>query len=159
MKELDKGLNAVMWFIMAATMLFLVVAASWQIFTRTVLNNPSTITEELMRYMLIWAGMIGSAYCFYKNQHLALDLVKDRLKGLPLKIVNIICEVVIMFFVVFVFLWGGYRISSGATHSSPVMGIPMSWLFMVFPVSGGFIILARILQYAQMLTNKKEGDE
>lgn len=25
--------------------------------------------------------MIGSAYCFYKDKHLALDLVKGRAKG------------------------------------------------------------------------------
>ena len=64
MKALDKFLDNAMKFLMAVAMGSLVVGGTWQIFTRWILKNPSTFTEEFMRYMLIWASMIGSAYCF-----------------------------------------------------------------------------------------------
>ena len=75
MKKLDKILDNVMRFLMAVSMFALLAGGTWQIFTRWILRNPSTVTDEFLRYVLIWASMIGSAYCFYKDKHLALDLV------------------------------------------------------------------------------------
>ena len=61
MKKLDKILDDVMRFLMAFSMLSLVVGGFWQIFSRWILKDPSTFTEEFMRYMLIWASMLGVA--------------------------------------------------------------------------------------------------
>ena len=66
MKKLDKILDNVMRFLMAVAMFALLAGGTWQIFTRWILRNPSTVTDEFLRYVLIWASMIGSAYCFYK---------------------------------------------------------------------------------------------
>ena len=81
MKKFEKILDTGMRFIMAVFMLALVLGGTWQIFTKMILNNPSTVTDEFLRYVLIWASLIGSAYCFYRDEHLSLDLVKDRVKG------------------------------------------------------------------------------
>lgn len=159
MKKIDNALTIFMRFIMAAAMLAIVVTGTWQVASRLVFNSPSTITEELMRYMLIWAGMIGAAYCFYKNQHIALDLLKSRLKGVPKIINHVFCEIVIIFFVFTVFLYGGWAIASTATHHSPVMQIPMRALFMVLPLSGAFIILARIMSYIQLILDRNKPQE
>ena len=56
-----------MRFLMAVAMFALLAGGTWQIFTRWILRNPSTVTDEFLRYVLIWASMIGSAYCFYKD--------------------------------------------------------------------------------------------
>lgn len=68
MKKLDKILDNVMRFLMAVAMFALLAGGTWQIFTRWILRNPSTVTDEFLRYVLIWASMIGSAYCFYKDK-------------------------------------------------------------------------------------------
>ena len=67
MKKIEKVLDTVMRFLMAIAMLTLLVFGTWQIFTRWILGNPSTFTDELLRYVLIIAGFIGSAYCFYRD--------------------------------------------------------------------------------------------
>ena len=88
-----------MRFLMALAMLTLLVFGTWQIFTRWVLGNPSTFTDELLRYVLIIAGFIGSAYCFYRDEHLALTLITDKAKG-PFKLcLDIFIEICILFFV------------------------------------------------------------
>ena len=63
MKKVDKILDAVMRCLMAIAMFALLAGGTWQIFTRWILKNPSTFTDEFLRYVLIWASMIGSAYC------------------------------------------------------------------------------------------------
>ena len=155
MKKVEKVLDTVMRFLMALAMLILLVFGTWQIFTRWVLGNPSTFTDELLRYVLIIAGFIGSAYCFYRDEHLALTLVTDKAKG-PFKLVlDIFIEICILFFVIYVFIFGGFKLANTATNVSSVMHIPMKTLYMIEPVCGILIVLARILKYVNMFAEKK----
>lgn len=156
MKKLDQILDRVMKGIMAMSMLSLVIGGFWQIFTRWVLGNPSTFTEEFMRYMLIWASMIGSAYCFYKDKHLALDLFKRKAKGKVGVVLNVFIEAMILFFVVYVFVYGGSRMAMNATNASSVMHIPFKFLYLVMPISGIFIVVGRVLKYIQVYVDTKE---
>ena len=144
-----------MRFLMAVSMFALCAFGVWQVFTRWVLGNPSTFTDELLRYILIVSGLIGSAYCFYRDEHLALTLVTDRVKG-PAKIVlSVFIEICIIFFVVYVFIYGGWKLAATAINLSSVMRIPMKVLYMVEPLCGVMIVLARILKYVQMFAEKK----
>ena len=155
MKKVEKVLDTVMRFLMALAMLTLLVFGTWQIFTRWVLANPSTFTDELLRYVLIVAGFIGSAYCFYRDEHLALTLITDKAKG-PFKLVlDIFIEACILFFVIYVFIFGGFKLANTATNVSSVMHIPMKSLYMVEPICGILIVLARILKYVNLFTEKK----
>lgn len=155
MKKLDKILETVMRFLMALAMFALLAGGTWQIFSRWILKNPSTVTDEFLRYVLIWASMIGSAYCFYKDQHLSLDLVKDRVHGKVALALNIFIEAAILFFVCYVFVYGGFRLTMNATNVSSVMRIPFRILYAILPVSGVFIVAARILKYIQLYLDKK----
>ena len=158
MKSLEKFLDTVMRFLMALSMFILVAFGTWQIFSRWVLKDPSTFTDELLRYVLIIAGMIGSAYCFYRDEHLALTLITDKARG-PFKfILNIFIEACILFFVIYVFIYGGMKLSNTATNVSSVMRIPMKTLYLIEPLCGVMIVIARLLRYAQALTDKKGGE-
>ena len=155
MKKVEKVLDTIMRFLMALAMLTLLVFGTWQIFTRWILGNPSTFTDELLRYVLIIAGFIGSAYCFYRDEHLALTLITDKAKG-PFKLcLDIFIEICILFFVVYVFIFGGFKLANTATNVSSVMHIPMKSLYMVEPICGILIVLARILKYVNLYTEKK----
>lgn len=159
MKKLDHILEVVIKFLMAVAMTALVFGGTWQIFTRWILNNPSTFTDEFNRYVLIWAGMIGSAYCFYKDEHLSLDLITDRVHGTPAVILQIFIELCILFFVGYVFVYGGLKLTLNATNASSVMRIPFKFLYCIFPISGVFIYIARILKYVMLFTEKKGGNK
>ena len=155
MKKVEKVLDTVMRFLMALAMLTLLVFGTWQIFTRWVLGNPSTFTDELLRYVLIIAGFIGSAYCFYRDEHLALTLITDKAKG-PFKLIlDIFIEACILFFVIYVFIFGGIKLANTATNVSSVMHIPMKTLYMIEPICGILIVLARILKYVNLYAEKK----
>ena len=155
MKKIDKIIDDVMKALMALSMFSLVVGGFWQIFTRWILKDPSTFTEEFMRFMLIWASMLGSAYCFYKDKHLTLDLFKNKAKGKGVIIINVFIEAMILFFITYVFVYGGFRQAIGSTNFSPVMQIPYKFLYMILPISGVFIVMARVLKYIQLYLDSK----
>lgn len=156
MKKVEKILDTVMRFFMAVAMGSLIIGGTWQVVSRSVLGNPSTVTDEFLRYMLIIASFIGSAYCFYRDEHLSLELITDRAKG-PFKVIlSVFIELAILFFVIYVFIIGGFKLVSNATNISPVMHIPMKSLYMVEPICGILIVLARVLKYVQMFASRKE---
>jgi len=157
LKKIEKILDTVMRFLMAFAMGLLVVFGTWQIIAR-VLGIPATFTDEFLRYVLIVSALLGSGYCFYRDEHLALELVTDRAKG-PFKVVlTVFIEAAILFFVCYVFIYGGFKLSATAIDKSAVMHIPMKLLYLVEPISGIFIVIARILKYAQMFAARKEGN-
>lgn len=152
MKTLEKILDAVFRFLMAFSMFILVAFGTWQIFSRWVLKDPSTFTDELLRYVLIISGLIGSAYCFYRDEHLALTLVTDKARGTFKTILNVFIEICILFFVIYVFIYGGLKLSATATNVSSVMRIPMKTLYLIEPLCGVMIVIARVLKYMQAMT-------
>lgn len=62
-----KIVDRVTAFLTCSLMIVMVLIACWQVFTRFVLNSPSTVSEEFLRYSLIWLTMIGSAYAYGKK--------------------------------------------------------------------------------------------
>ena len=156
MKQVDNILNMVMRFLMALAMGALVVGGTYQVVARLIGAN-ATFVDEFLRYILIWASMIGSAYCFYRDEHLSLDLVKDRVKGPVAIALTIFIEAAVLFFVISVFLYGGIRMTVSANNASSVMRIPFKFLYSVMPISGVLIVLGRILKYLDLLFEKKEG--
>lgn len=156
MKKIEKGLDLAMRTMMSCVMLVLVIFGTYQIFTRWILNDPSTFTEELLRYLLIWAGMIGAAYCFFRDQHIKLTLVTSKLHGLPLTIINVFGEVIVVIFVVYVYIWGGGQMAiKNASQLTAVLRLPMSLIYGCLPVSGIMVILSKILRYISLYTNMK----
>ena len=157
MKKFEKALDLIMRTILSTVMLVLVIFGTYQIFTRWVLNNPSTFTEELLRYLLIWAGMIGAAYCFFRDQHIKLTLLTSRLKGLPATIIAVISEVIVIIFVVYVYIWGGSQMAiNNATQLTAVLRLPMGLIYGCLPVSGIMVLLSKILRYISLYLEKKE---
>lgn len=156
MKQVDNILNLVMRFLLALAMSALVVGGTYQVIARLIGAN-ATFVDEFLRYILIWASMIGSAYCFYRDEHLALDLVKDRVQGPAAIALTVFIEAAIVFFVIYVFIYGGLRMTMSANNASSVMRIPFKLLYSVMPISGTLIILGRILKYLDLLFAKKGG--
>lgn len=155
MQKIDSYINKIMRFLMALSMLGLVIGGTWQIFSRLILGDPSTETDEILRFLLIWASMIGTAYCFYKNEHLALDLFTRKASGKSGKILYIFIELMIMLFVGYVFIYGGTKLVLNSTNASPVLHIPYKVLYSILPVSGIFIVIARILDYKKKIDLKR----
>ena len=160
MKKLNQGIDAIVRFLMALAMFALLAGGTWQIITRWILHDPSTVTDEFLRFVLIWASMIGSAYCFYNDSHLALDLVKGRAKGKVDLVLSFLIELAIFFFAGYVFVYGGLRLTLLATNVSSVMRIPYRFLYSILPISGVFILAARILKNIQLYQeyHNKKGD-
>ena len=132
-KRLDKGLE----FICCTLLALMTILVTWQVVSRYVLNNPSTVTEELVLFSFVWMGLLGGAYLFGKNEHMAMTFLFDKLSEKNQIKVRIFFELVIMAFAVFILVFGGWnmsKLSMGQLSSS--LQIPMGYIYLALPLSG-----------------------
>ena len=132
---LDRFLGIFVSILMAA----LVIDVVWQVFTRYALPQPSSFTDELARFLLIWVGLLGSAYAAGQRLHLAIDLVSYRLDHRRRHILAIVIELAILSFALGAMLIGGWQLVSLTLllgQSSASLGIPLGYVYSVLPLSG-----------------------
>ena len=79
MKYIKNKLNQVLEFILIIVLGVMVLNVSWQVFSRYVLANPSSFTDELARYLMIWLGVMGTAYVSGKRLHVSIDFFPSQL--------------------------------------------------------------------------------
>ena len=137
METLRKRLDKVLEFICCTLLALMTILVTWQVVSRYVLNNPSTVTEELVLFSFVWMGLVGGAYLFGKNEHMAMTFLFDKLSEKNQIKVRIFFELVIMAFAVFILVFGGWnmsKLSMGQLSSS--LQIPMGYIYLALPLSG-----------------------
>lgn len=137
--KVDKVLKWILVIIMAAMTLNVL----WQVFTRFVLKNPSSFTEELARYMLVWVGILGAGYVAGQKLHLAIDLLLTKLTGNKKSYLEIMIQLLILIFAFFVMVIGGMRlvqITLTLNQISAALQIPLGYVYLVIPISGILIM-------------------
>ena len=95
MRAISLMLERTLSHILVVLMGVIVINVSWQVITRFIMNSPSSFTEELARFLLIWIGFLGGSYAYARRSHLSLDLllqsVAEKHKPLLLQISNVFC--------------------------------------------------------------------
>lgn len=124
----------------------LVCCVVWQVFSRYILNTPSTYTDEMARFLFIWVGLIGAAYALGKKKHLAIDLLATKLETDPKKqcLLNLFINLVGIAFSTIIMCYGGLKlVQDTIAHGqiSPVLGIEMGLVYMAIPISGIFMLI------------------
>lgn len=128
-------------------MAIMVVNVLWQVFTRFVMGTPSSFTDELARYLMIWIGILGAAYVAGKNQHVAIDALPSRLNVKSRARLSTMVAFLVMLFALLAFVIGGSRlvyISYLLGQQSPALQIPLAYVYLVLPLSGILIIYYKI---------------
>ena len=136
----------------------MVLDVFWGVFTRYILENQSSWTDELARFLLIWLSILGAAYASGKNLHIAIDLLPQYLSERNKKILDIVINSIILLFVISVFLVGGLRylyISFALGQTSPALDLPIGFVYMVLPIAGLFIAYYKMDDLLTTIKNLK----
>ncbi|WP_228852571.1 TRAP transporter small permease [Aegicerativicinus sediminis] len=138
-KKIDNILGKMLVVIMGV----MVINVLWQVFTRYIVGSPSSVTDELARYLMIWLGVLGAAYVSGRNMHVAIDVLPRKATVKNQKRFAIVVNSLIILFVLFAFVIGGLRlvyISFILGQQSPALQIPLGLVYAVIPLSGILII-------------------
>ena len=62
--RISGAMNAVAFLFAIFAVLVMLGAACWQVFARYILSQPPAWTEELARFSMVWAGVLGASCAF-----------------------------------------------------------------------------------------------
>ncbi len=138
-----KVIDKILGWLVTVFMGVLVVNVLWQVFSRFILGHPSSFTDELAGYLLIWVGLLGAAYATGQKQHLAIDLISKKLSEYRKKVLDTIINTFITTFALIVLVIGGSNlvfITFYLNQISSALQIPVGYVYLVLPLSGLFIM-------------------
>jgi TRAP-type C4-dicarboxylate transport system permease small subunit len=160
MTRLKALVDRVLEFAVAFVMAILVLDVLWQVFTRFILRDPSSWTEELARYLLIWVGLLGAAYAAGRKMHLALDLLPTKLEGPKRRRLSIFIELCAFLFAFAALVVGGVRLVNVTLvlgQTSAALQMPIGYVYLVVPISGILIMFYSAYHIYEILGSRRMG--
>ena len=147
MEDIRYKLNRVLEVILIMLLGVMVLNVSWQVFSRYVLANPSSFTDELTRYLMIWLGVLGTAYVSGKRLHVAIDILHSQLSLSSQKTMQKVIFSIVILATFLIFIIGGSRLvylSYLLGQKSAALQIPLYLVYVCVPLSGACIIFYKI---------------
>ncbi|HXV63386.1 MAG TPA: TRAP transporter small permease [Vicinamibacteria bacterium] len=138
--RVDRTLEAVLAALMAA----MVLVVLWQVATRYLLRDPSSVTEELARFGLIWLGLLAASYGFGQKAHLAIDLLDPEHRKCWL---DVIVAATVVSFAVTVLVVGGLRLVEAILalgQTSAALRFERGYVYLALPLSGLLVLFYTI---------------
>ena len=78
----------------------------WQVITRYVLNDPSTVSEEAARYLYVWVVFFGAAAAGSTRSHIGMPFIVERLPARVRLATNLVTGALSVAFCVAIVIYG-----------------------------------------------------
>jgi len=144
-----------MEFMLGSIFLAMLFMTIWQIFSRFILNSPSSFTEEALRFSMIWLVILGSSYATLNDLHFGMTLVSNSLQGMKAKVIKLFTLGVTLAFNIGVFIIGGYiTANNNMTQTSPILDLSIGMVYMVFVISGVLSAIILVFKMIETILNK-----
>lgn len=151
-QKIDRILGGVLAFLMGTMTLDVL----WQVMSRYLLKAPSSFTDELARFLLVWIGVLGAAYVAGQDRHLAIDLLPSRLSGRRKKRLQVLIAALIVLFALSVMVIGGSRLVYVTLYlgqKSSALQVPLGYVYLILPISGLLVVYYKLDSIRKMLKN------
>ena len=126
---------------------------------RYVLQSPLSWSEEVARYLMIWAASLAISIGIMRREHLGMTFLTSRIPLSAQKYVAILVNLAVLWFLWILTKFGYYMALDGQTQLSPVLAkyrINMMWSLAAIPVAGALAIIQTVLQIVIDLFSTKE---
>ena len=156
MKQLRKYLNYALNILAGGSFLAMVLLTCWQVFTRYVLRNPSSWSEEMVSYLFAWMSLLGASIVVGERGHMNIPIIVERMGAKGRKFFAIFAEIVACVFAGVILVYGGIRITSLAMgQMTSALGVPVGIFYVVLPLSGVLNIIYTILNIVDIATDSE----
>ena len=159
LERIRSAVDKVLEWVLITIVAVMTLNVLWQVFTRFIMKSPSSYTEELARYLLVWLGLLGGAYAVGKKMHLSIDLLPMKLKGKSRLMLELVIQGCIVLFATAVVLVGGAELV-GLTLTleqlSAALRIKLGYVYLALPLSGTLMIFYSITFILETLRGFKE---
>ena len=163
MKTLRNVLNKILNVLAGVSLLAMVVLTCWQVFTRYILQNPSSWSEELVSYLFAWASLFGASLVTSERGHMNIPIIVERMGGKMQKFFGIVGELIAFAFSAVILVYGGISITKLAMgQMTSALGVAVGVFYIVLPICGVINMIYTVLNIIDIskgntVLNKEEG--
>lgn len=150
-------INKILEIILISIFALLVLDVLFQVFSRYILGQSFTWTEEFARFSLIWMTVLGAAYLNAKKEHLSMDFVYEKLTPKNKRKASIVIEILVFLFALIIMVIGGGNLVYTTLHLEQLSGtlrIPLGYVYAIMPFSGFLIMCFSIYHITNIYKNK-----
>lgn len=134
-----------------ASMLFVlgIGISLYGVFMRYVIQHSQSWTTEIYTFLLVWAIFIGFGTALRDGEHIAIDLLYDRLNPALQKAVDVFVLLIGLAFSLFFIVSGGQMVLTafGQDIETIDVGIPIWIPYLIMPL-GGLLLFVHFCERA-----------
>ncbi|AWI79298.1 MAG: TRAP transporter small permease [Betaproteobacteria bacterium HGW-Betaproteobacteria-13] len=135
MEGIGRRLNRVVEWLCAGLIAVMVLVVWLGVGGRYFTQDGISWTEELSRYLMIWAALLAVSCGAWWREHVGLDLIPSRLPETARRFLKLATDGLTVGFFVFMFIYGIDMTLEGRTQFSTLFGMTMEVPFAAVPVS------------------------
>lgn len=122
----------------------------YAVFMRYVLNAAPSWSEEVARYIMVWAALLSMGIALRQGRHIGLTSLVERLWGKYTRHAFFVADILMLVFFVVMFIAGISMAQFVVRQRSPSVNMPM-WIAYASIPAGSFFLIVETL----ILTLKK----
>ncbi len=132
-----------------------------QVVFRYMLVQPLPWSEELARYLMIWAACLAASEAYARGSHIGVNLLVDSVRPSVRKVMVLWAHLAVSVLMGLIVV-EGFRFSASVwVQDSPALEIPMTWPYLAVPVGAALILrssLTALFQQAAGAAAPEEAD-
>ncbi len=146
LKRVWRGIDTVFEAFCILCLVATLLIVLWQVFSRELLSDSPSWSEESARILLVWIGFLGAAIGFREGAHIAVTFLVDRFPAAFGAVIGRGIQVLVLGFGLFLVVQGSQFVIEAQHATLPGTGLPRSVLYLMMPVAGAMLILCTVLQ-------------
>lgn len=140
--------------ILCVILVAMVVILAAHIFARYILNSSLTWSEELLKILLVWFGLLSVSVLAARREHVSIVVFKNRM---PKKISAFLSKltqlITVLVCLVVIYVGIQYMIAAGY-RPTPALRLPYGYAYAAIPVSFFFVMIFEFRNLLADITGK-----
>ncbi|BAL01008.1 putative transporter [Oscillibacter valericigenes Sjm18-20] len=145
MKALNQIVDGLTRFVMGISAATVFVITFAQVLCRYVLKSPLPWSTDILRLAFTYLVFWGAAWCVREKGNLNVDVVLTAMPVKMRKAVEILINIILCAFFIFLMVYGGQFAKSGLSQSTSYLPIPMTVYYASIP-SAALVMLFYMVQ-------------
>lgn len=132
-KKLYSKLHQLQGALLALAILVMATMTIANVFVRNLTGNTLAATEELNRLLIVLVCFVGLSYAAGEGRHIRMTALSDALPQRARRWLRaFVCATTSI--LLFVIAWYALSYALDVDRRSPVMGVPLRWVYLIAPI-------------------------
>ncbi len=160
MRKMLDFLDKIIMFILVLVLCAMLISGTMQVVWRYVLKASLSWSEEFMRFLYVWATLLGVCCGIRRSSFAVIDSFLDFIgKKSPMakKVMQFLGYAIQIMVFLLLIIYGWQFTMKGLTQRSPAMGMNMAIVYSALPIGGAFGLIATLESIYNSIFPLKEG--